>query len=154
MANGTVYASCSSSTITLPREAQMLEMSMPEITRSRRGAAALPPTILFMTGAAVGAAATLFLARYSNPELRQQLRSGMQRLGERARGALSRAGERAAARRTTSRPDGDQSEQLRSSVGDRASHVLSGDLPGSVGGLGAGATGELRGDTPGNDFRP
>jgi hypothetical protein len=135
--------------VTPSKEAQMREMSMPEITRSDRSGA-VRPTVMFMMGAAVGAASAWLFSRYSGPDLRQQLRSGVRSWGERIRGTLSRAGQHAPEAHTRSLSGGDQRDSLRSSVGDGGSDVLSGDLPGSVGGLSAGAMGELRDDTLGD----
>ena len=95
----------------------MLESLMAASGRKGRRSFLQPgPTIGFIAGAAAGGAAALLLTPYSGRDLRKQLRSR------------------------------DWRERLRRKLGTRASRVLSGDLPASVGGLSAGATGEFAAD--------
>lgn len=126
-----------------PMEEQMFAPLMPRTMRRRhRSSIVAAPTIgVFMTGAVAGGVAALLLTPQSGRDLRKRLRSAVQGWGERTRDR------RIGAATKTSRRRGDQSgQQLRSKVGTEASRVLSGDLPGSVGGLSAGATPDLAGD--------
>lgn len=114
----------------------MFESLMSGTMRRRRSMGVAPRVGWFVAGAAAGGAGALLFASYSERDLPKQIRSAAQNWRERALRTLDRT--RAARRAPRPQDGGDRSDTLPSKVGE-ASAVLSGDLPGSVGGLSAGA---------------
>lgn len=115
-----------------------------------RGSGALKPVLMFMTGVAVGGAAAALLTPHAGRDLRRQLRSGMRRWSDRARARSARTDGQEAQEPTQGPIEPAPTVHVEADVaalGPQA-EPLSGDLPGSVGGLSGGALGETTSEEP------
>lgn len=116
----------------------MLGMSKNETMLGRdRGSIALTPLLMFVTGAALGGAAAALLTPYAGRDLRRQIGSRLRRRPQRT---VEPPQLEASVAQPPVQPD--RIIPVPEALGANASDVLAGDLPGSVGGLSAGAVGD------------